>query len=256
MSENHKHPDGPWAKMCDVVVASVPPNADILDLASGPGEPAATIAAALPDSRVVASDVNQDMVDAAEKRSMGLPNLSAALADSQDLSQYADDSFDCVTCCYGYMFPSDKDKALCETIRVLKPGGLLVATTWDNVDIMKVSRHVMEAVIGAPPPTPHLNPMSLSEPGLFAGMLYKAGFEQVVQTTSTYPFSFGSDKTFQLKAGTLPLKEKIDEHGAKGWGKAEAAFWKIVPMYAAVSDSGEMIMPNNTFRLTLARKPM
>ena len=36
-----------------------------------------------------------------------------------------------VTCCYGYMFPTEKETALAETLRVLKPGGTLVATTWD-----------------------------------------------------------------------------------------------------------------------------
>ena len=47
----------------------------------------------------------------------------------------SDASYDVVTCCYGYMFPTEKETALAETLRVLKPGGTLVATTWDILSV-------------------------------------------------------------------------------------------------------------------------
>eukprot|EP00930_Biecheleria_cincta_P044928 TRINITY_DN30957_c0_g1_i2.p1 TRINITY_DN30957_c0_g1~~TRINITY_DN30957_c0_g1_i2.p1 ORF type:complete len:273 (+),score=44.60 TRINITY_DN30957_c0_g1_i2:48-866(+) len=225
ISSNHRHPYGPWKKMRDVVLAHAPPGASltILDVASGPGEPAATIATALPSARVIATDVSEDMVAAATETHKNLSNLTAQVADAQDLSAFDDSSVDVVTCCYGYMFPVDKPKALKETYRVLKPGGLLVATTWDRTDILKISRDVMEAVLGAPPPTPPVNPMSLSEPGLFQKLVMDAGFTDVEQGTSTYPFDFGTEKGFQLKVGTILLKEKIDSFGEEGWRKAEEA---------------------------------
>ena len=52
-----------------------------------------------------------------------VPNVTPLLANAEDLSTIDDNSMDIVTCCYGYMFPADKDKALEETFRVLKPGG-------------------------------------------------------------------------------------------------------------------------------------
>lgn len=257
MSANHRHPYGPWKKMRDLVLARTPPGASltILDLASGPGEPAATIATALPSARIIATDVSEDMVSAATEAHKNLPNLTARVADAQDLSEFDDGSVDVVTCCYGYMFPTDKPRALKETYRVLKPGGLLVATTWDRVDILKISRDVMEAVLGAPPPTPPLNPMSLSEPGLFQSLVLDAGFTGVEQGTSTYPFDFGTDKDFQLRVGTILLKEKIDSFGEEGWRKAEEAFWANISKYTETAMDGSMVMPENTFRLTVARKP-
>lgn len=63
--------------------------------------------------------------------------MTPLLANAEDLSTIDDNSMDIVTCCYGYMFPADKDKALEETFRVLKPGGTLIATTWDKVDMIR-----------------------------------------------------------------------------------------------------------------------
>jgi ubiquinone/menaquinone biosynthesis C-methylase UbiE len=60
----------------------------------------------------------------------------APQADAQDLP-FQTDSVDIVTCCYGYMFPEDKELALAETYRVLKPGGTLVVD--DNANL--VHRH-------------------------------------------------------------------------------------------------------------------
>lgn len=66
-------------------------------------------------------------------------------------------------------------------------GGILVATTWDDFDLLKLTKDIMTEVLGEVPPTPALDPMSLAEEGLFSGMVADAGFTDVVQKTSTYP---------------------------------------------------------------------
>lgn len=244
--------------MCSAVLTHVGQDSSpvILDVASGPAEPAATIAAALPGAKIIATDVAPAMVEAAAKVAADkqLSNVTAVMMDAQDLSAYAEHTVDVVTCCYGYMFPNDKALALRETFRVLKPGGLLVATTWDRLDIQKISRDVMEHVLGAPPPAPPINPMSLSEEGLFKRLVIDAGFEDVEQSTSTYPFTFGDEKDFQERVGLILLKEKLDMIGDQGWAKAKEAFWANIGKYTQVLENGEMIMPQNTFRLTLAKK--
>ena len=52
LAEQHRHEKGPWTMMLDKVVAHTNEISNegvtILDLASGPGEPAATMARALP----------------------------------------------------------------------------------------------------------------------------------------------------------------------------------------------------------------
>ena len=77
VAENHRHKDGPWSRMRDKVVDAVAGRSGctILDLASGPGEPAATIAEALPGARVLATDVAEPMVAAATNATSHLSNV-------------------------------------------------------------------------------------------------------------------------------------------------------------------------------------
>ena len=75
--------------------------ATVLDVASGPGQPALTIAAALPSTSVIASDASEDMIATATGKAAGLPNVKTCVADAQALTDFADSSIDVVTCCYG-----------------------------------------------------------------------------------------------------------------------------------------------------------
>lgn len=122
VAENHRHDKGPWTLMTKHCVSATSgiraPR--ILDIATGPGEPAKSIAVALPHSTVIASDVSEDMVNAAKNNMSDLANVECIEADSQDLSQLESNSIDVVTCCSGYMFPTDKAAALGETLRVMK----------------------------------------------------------------------------------------------------------------------------------------
>ena len=60
----------------------------------------------------------------------------------------------------------------------------------------------------------HLTVLDVAPPDLF-DLAAEAGFQNVVTEMSTYPFDFGKEKGFQLKCGTLLIKDKIDELGAQ-----------------------------------------
>ena len=95
--------------------------------------------------------------------------------------------------------------------------------------------------------------MSLAGEGLFASMVEKAGFSEIEQTTSTYPFNFGTEDDFQFKVATILIKDKLDELGEEGWKTAREAYDANIAKYTEDND-GEMMMPNNTFRMTVAKK--
>lgn len=112
--------------------AKVEPGMQVLDVASGTGEPAISIAALLNGTgEVVATDVSEQPLKIGEQRAAqrGLSNIRFRIADVHQLP-FDDRRFDRVTCRLGLMFFADLPKALREIRRVLKPGGQFTAVAW------------------------------------------------------------------------------------------------------------------------------
>jgi ubiquinone/menaquinone biosynthesis C-methylase UbiE len=153
----------------------------VLELACGPAGVGLRAAAAVgPDGGVLLTDFSEGMVEAARERAseLGVDNVDFAVADAQDLD-LPDESFDAVLCRFGYMLMGDPFAAMCETARVLRPGGRVALAVWgepaDNAWIALPMR-VLTEHLDAPPP-------DLDAPGIWAlrdhdrlrGMLGHAG---------------------------------------------------------------------------------
>ena len=253
IANQHFHEDGPWPVMLSTVGGFMNdrPAGKVLDIATGPGQPGISVAKAFPDATIVLSDVSEDMLAKATAASKDLPNTSTVIANAEDLP-YGDNEFDVVTCCYGYMFCEDKAKALQESYRVLKPGGMLVATTWDKLDFLKLTKDIMTEVLGKTPPPPPLNPMSMHEPGMMEDLVTNAGFKEMKVSHSSYPFDMGADSDFQFSMVTILVKDKIAELGAKA--VAEKAFHDNKDKYSETAADGTMVVAGNTFKLVTAIK--
>lgn len=116
--------------------ARVEPNMRVLDIASGTGEPAISIATLLNGTgEVVATDISNEPLKIAEGRAQqrGLKNIRFQFADVHQLP-FEDEQFDRVTSRLGLMFFADLGKALSEIRRVLKPGGRFTAVAWGPME--------------------------------------------------------------------------------------------------------------------------
>lgn len=101
----------------------------------------------MPHAHVVATDLSPVAVSLISDYALaeGVDNVESQPADAQNLEQFHDCSFGAVTCSYGLMFMPDHARALREAYRVLKPGGLYVASVWaalDNFQFGQVSSPV------------------------------------------------------------------------------------------------------------------
>jgi enediyne biosynthesis protein CalE5 len=177
-----------------VEAAQVRPGMRVLDLASGTGEPALTLAAAVaPDGHVTATDLVPEMLATAEEvaRERGLDNISFKQADAEDLP-FPDESFDVVTCRFGVMFFPDPARALREVRRVLKPDGRVALLAWgprEQNPYVSAAADVLSKRVQLPPPAPDApQPFRFAEPGALAAQLEAAGFRQVREERRAIPW--------------------------------------------------------------------
>jgi ubiquinone/menaquinone biosynthesis C-methylase UbiE len=129
------------------------PVSKVLEIAAGTGVLSRALVNALgADVSVVATDLNQDMLDyGASVRAYR--NLEWQEADAMALP-FEDESFDTVLCQFGVMFFPDRIKAYSETLRVLKPGGRFIFNVWDEIKENEFADTVTESLTCVFPDNP------------------------------------------------------------------------------------------------------
>jgi len=141
-----------------IEAAHLRPGMRVLDLASGVGDPALSIAREVaPSGRVTATDLGPGMMSLAEElaRKKGLTNIEFREANAESLP-FADKSYDVLTCRFGVMFFPDLPKALRECFRVLKPLGRAAFVAWGKKDqpFFTTTAGIVLKHVPLPPPPP------------------------------------------------------------------------------------------------------
>lgn len=166
--------------------ARLRPGLRVLDLASGVGDPALSIAAAVaPDGQVTATDLGPGMISLAEElaKKEGLKNIQFQVASADSLP-FPDASYDRLTCRFGIMFFPDLAKALRECLRVLKPGGHVAFVAWGRKEqpFATTTAGILLKHLPVPPPPPDPDAPNLfmfGERGRMSKALEAAGFSNV-----------------------------------------------------------------------------
>lgn len=116
-------------KRFTIELSAVRPGQTVLDIAGGTGDLAAKFSRLVgSEGRVILSDINDSMLRVGRDRlidSGAVGNLHTMQCDAQYLP-FSDESIDCITIAFGLRNVTDKDRALSEMERVLKPGGRLL----------------------------------------------------------------------------------------------------------------------------------
>lgn len=198
----------------------------ILEVAAGTGIVTEALARALPEAEIVATDLNQAMLDVAAKR-LQSDRISFQTADAQALP-FPDGAFDLVVSQFGVMFYPDRVKGNAEARRVLRDGGTYLAIIWDRLDRNPASRIVHDAVAALYPDNPPSflarTPFGYSDPAAIERDLRDAGFEQIridnVELQSR-PVT-ARDAATGLVAG-CPLASEVTERDGAGLKAAVGA---------------------------------
>jgi len=123
----------------------------ILDAGSGPGPGASALAKRFPDAEVIAVDIAPPMLHAAASRARGAHPFARVAADVQALP-LLDSAFDLVHSNLCLQWCDDPGLAIAEFARALRPGGLLLFTTFGPGTLYELRSAFAEADA-----TPHVS---------------------------------------------------------------------------------------------------
>jgi len=189
--------------MGEAIITSIKPSGakKILDIAAGTGEPGLTIATMLEGGKVVITDLAEDMLAIAKENASrrGITNIETKACDVCDLP-FADNSFDAISCRFGFMFFPDMQLAANEMARVLKTGGKIATSVWNIPEknfwvtaTMGTINRNME--LPAPPPgAPGM--FRCAKPGLMKEVFEKAGFRNITEKEVPSKLNSGTVQTY------------------------------------------------------------
>jgi ubiquinone/menaquinone biosynthesis C-methylase UbiE len=136
----------------------------VLDIAAGTGEPGLTIATMVTNGKVIITDLSDDMLAIARENALlrGITNIETKACDVCELP-FEDNTFDAISCRFGFMFFPDMLLAAKEMARVLKPGGRIATAVWNGPEKnfwITAAMGTINRNMELPPPPP-------GSPGMF-----------------------------------------------------------------------------------------
>jgi len=239
----------------------------VLDVATGTGEPALTIAKIVGrNGKVIGVDLSPEMLEVAkqEAASQDLTNvLDFQVVKDESLSMFSDNTFDSLVCRNGLMFMPDPVKALKAFLRVLKPRGRASVTVWGSPDkspvmsiVMKtISKHVpdMSQRLAEPSPGTPGGAFSIASADTLREYFLKAGFSNfnaekievtIAQTDTAEQFWEGMINVTGFLV--LLLSKLPDEKKIAIKNDVIESLNKIFPSGSPVRFTGELILGTAT----------
>jgi SAM-dependent methyltransferase len=188
-----------------------------LDIATGPGEPALTIARMVgPEGEVVGIDLSEKMIEGATRaaKARRIPNVTFHVMDAGAMD-FPDDTFDVATSRFGFQAFTRPESVAKEALRVLKPRGRIGATVWSTAD----KAPALHAIVGPmlefaePDETGSLPaPYELGGLGEMVKLLEDAGFQEGKEERRTHRFVWkDEDDYLDSILGGTPLGQSLRE---------------------------------------------
>jgi ubiquinone/menaquinone biosynthesis C-methylase UbiE len=151
-----------------------------LELACGTGRVTRHLRDVIPsNAKLIASDISPDMLAVAKEKLASL-DIDWRVINAQGLP-FDDNSIDLVVCSFGYMLVPDKSKAYAEAYRILRPGGMLLFSTWDKLEVNAASyvyRTIAKKYLTGPLPETYKLPFSMNDDVEIRRDLGQTGFSK------------------------------------------------------------------------------
>ena len=193
----------------------------VLDIASGTGEPAFSIAAIAKNGEVYATDLSEEMLALARNYAdeRDINNIEFKVADVSNLP-FKDNFFDKISCRMGFMFFPDMQLAANEMFRVCKmvvklqfAFGLRRKIMIGTTTMTKVLLNYIEI---PKPSTDAPGMFRCAKPGLIKQLFENAGFKNVKEETISGKIDFGTAENYwlnrtEMSESIISALNKVDE---------------------------------------------
>ena len=146
-----------------------------------------TIAAKLSGGKVILTDLADHMLEIARENatSRGIYNIETVTCDVCDLP-FPDNTFDAISCRFGFMFFPDMQLAANEMVRVLKPGGKIATSVWNipekNFWVTAIMGTINKNMELPPPPPGSPGMFRCAKDGFISEIFSQAGLKNISQT--------------------------------------------------------------------------
>lgn len=169
-----------------ITLADIGPGRWVLDVATGLGEPALTIARRVgPSGKVVGIDIAPTMIAGAAERGRagGVTNAWFHVLDLDDLVGWPEAAYDTAVCRFGLVYLPELERGLRAVRHVLTPDAPFATAVWappDRVPFIAVAKDAIHRVLGVPGPgadMPHA--FALSERGVLEQALSSSGYGKI-----------------------------------------------------------------------------
>lgn len=173
----------------------------VLDVAAGTGEPGLTIASIVKNGKVVITDLAEGMLEVARDNAAkkGITNYETVACDVCELP-FEDETFDAISCRFGFMFFPDMLMAAKEMARVLKPGGVMATSVWGvpeknfwitaTMSTLNKNMQLPASPTGAP------GMFRCGNPGFLADLFKQAGLKNISEKELTGKVNYGDNDTY------------------------------------------------------------
>ena len=218
------------------------PGQKVLDVGTGPGNPALEAAAAVsPNGQVIGIDSAPSMIETARRRAKqdGIENVAFLEMEAEYLA-FPDNYFDAIISRYGYPHFTSAAQALNESYRVLRPGGRFAAAMHGAVErnpYFTAPVLALKNFHADPTAITDRGPFYFHAPELLERAMRQAGFDTVhayAHDTTVVIEDFGEYWEAQ-KAGGASIRRALDAVPEERRVEAEEA--ALASMGRYVSDN-------------------
>jgi ubiquinone/menaquinone biosynthesis C-methylase UbiE len=237
-----------------VELAKIREGSNVLDIATGIGEPAVTAARKVgPNGKVLAIDLSPAMLTIAKQRTTenGLANIIEFQEGDAESLRLPTSKFDAIISRFGLMFLPDLPGTL-KTIReALVDNGRVAAAVWSHpqkVPAFVTPFEIVSKETGTPPPPPGTpGPFSLADTNLLRERFRQAGFQEIEIASGNVNFRLPSAEGYVdfVKSTAAPLTAMMSGLPATRqqeiWNKVVDASKKFADSAGTINFTNEVI---------------